>query len=50
MEDYVKPEAGTRVPCEATGGTIVHTETGFFHYAGKVYGADTTETVDKDEE
>jgi hypothetical protein len=50
MEDYVKPEAGTRVHCEATGGTIVYTKTGFVHYAGKVYGADAVETVDKDEE
>ena len=50
MEDYIKPEAGTRVPCEATGGTIVYTKTGFFHYAGKVYGAAADETVEKDDE
>ena len=49
MEDYTKPEAGTRVPCAATGGTIVYTDKGFFHYAGKVYGA-AAETVEKDDE
>ena len=41
-------EVGTRVPCRATGGTILYTKTGLIHTGGRAYGGEAESDQDED--